>query len=96
MQYVVNFNNDFQKIILCISDISFAKQKDRYSRGLKPYIWKEMYTQEYGSLNGAIPDAKWIEAAHRRIRVPKMTEKKTPRGGSEYAGDTHGHREHPA
>ena len=46
MKDVINFNSDFQKIILDIPDISLAEQLDRYTRGLKPYIWIEMCTQD--------------------------------------------------
>ena len=77
---VVHFNNDFQKIILDIPDISLAEQLDRYTRGLKPIIWKEMCTQDYASLTEAMRDAERIEAAHRRIRVPKMIKHKASRG----------------
>ena len=35
---VVNFNNDFLKVILDISDISLTEQMDCYTRRLKPEI----------------------------------------------------------
>ena len=34
-----SFNEEFQKIILNIPDISSEEQVDRYTRGLKSYIW---------------------------------------------------------
>lgn len=37
---VATFNDDFLKIILDIPNISMEEQLDRYSRGLKPHIWK--------------------------------------------------------
>ena len=83
MKDIVNFNSDFQKIILDIPDISVAEQLDRYTRGLKPYIWKEMCTQDYASLTEAMRDAERIEAAHRRLRAPKLIKTKAPRGGGE-------------
>ena len=43
MKNVVQFNTDFQKTILDISDISFAEQLDRYICDLRPYIWKNVY-----------------------------------------------------
>ena len=57
MKDVVLFNNDFQKIVLDIPEISLAKQLERYTRGLKPYIWKEMCTLDYGNLTEAMQDA---------------------------------------
>ena len=47
MKDVSSFNDDFQKIILDIPNISVEEQIDRYTRGLKPYIWKELCTKEY-------------------------------------------------
>ena len=83
MKDITSFNSDFQKIILDIPDIALAEQLDRYTRGLKLYIWKEMCTQDYASLTEAMRDAERIEAAHLRVRGPKMIKIKTKRGGSE-------------
>ncbi len=44
---VAAFNDDFQCIILDIPNISVDEQIDRYTRGLKRYIWKELCTNEY-------------------------------------------------
>lgn len=44
---VASFNEDFQKIILEIPNISMEEQVDRYTRGLKSYIWKELCTNDY-------------------------------------------------
>lgn len=63
---VVSFNEDFQKIILEIPGISTEEQIDRYTRGLKPYIWKELCTKDYKKLADAMRDAERIESAHRR------------------------------
>ena len=60
---------------------------DRYTRGLRPHIWKEMCTQDYGSLTEAMRDTERIEAAHRRIRTPKALKIKPTRGESEGGGD---------
>ena len=68
MKDVLKFNHDFQRIILDIPDISTSEQIDRYTRGLKPYIWKEMCTKDYGNLTDAMRDAKHIEAAHKRLK----------------------------
>lgn len=63
---VVSFNEDFQKIILEIPGISVEEQIDRYTRGLKPYIWRELCTKDYKKLADAMRDAERIESAHRR------------------------------
>ena len=68
-------------------NISLAEQIDRYTRGLKPYIWKEMCTQDYASLTEAMRDAERMEAAHRRMRAPKTIKTKTAVGGSEGRAD---------
>ena len=39
----VNFIKHFHKNILDIHGIYLAEQLDRYTRGLKPYIWKNTY-----------------------------------------------------
>lgn len=66
------FNDDFLKIILDIPNISVEEQLDRYTRGLKPHIWKELCTREYENLTDAMRDAERVESAHRRL---------TPRAG---------------
>lgn len=63
---IVSFNEDFQKIILEIPGISTEEQIDRYTRGLKPYIWRELCTKDYKKLADAMRDAERIESAHRR------------------------------
>ena len=50
---VASFNEDFQQIILDIPGISVDEQIDRYCRGLKSYIWKEMCTKEYKTLQSS-------------------------------------------
>lgn len=67
---VTTFNQDFQNILLDIPDISMKEQVDRYTRGLKLYIWKELCTKDYGNLADAMKDAERVEAAHRRIGNP--------------------------
>ena len=37
---VVTFNQYFQEILLDIPDIAMKEQADRYTRGLKLYIWR--------------------------------------------------------
>lgn len=72
------FNEDFLHIVLDIPNISVEEQIDRYTRGLKPYIWKELCTRDYTELSEAMRDAERIEAAHRRFptrRVPNAQRK---------------------
>ena len=63
---VSTYNEDFQQIVLDIPGISIDEQVDRYTRGLKHYIWKEMCTKEYKKLSDAIQDAERIESAFGR------------------------------
>lgn len=64
---VQTFNDDFQKIILDIPNISMEEQVDRYTRGLKPYIWKELCTNDYKDITEAMRNAERVEAAHKRV-----------------------------
>ena len=63
---VSSFNEDFNKILLDIPDIGPKDQIDRYSRGLKSYIWKALCTKEYETLTDLMRDAERIEAAYKR------------------------------
>ena len=63
---VATFNEDFLRIILDIPDISMSEQIDRYTRGLKTYIWREMCTKDYIDITQAMRDAERVEAAHGR------------------------------
>ena len=71
---VPSFNDDFQRIVLDIPNISVEEQIDRYTRGLKPYIWKELCTREYTSLNDAMRDAERVESAHKRLNKNPRTD----------------------
>lgn len=62
------FNEDFQKIILNLPNMSTDEKIDRYTRGLKPFIWKELCTKNYDDLVMVMRDAERIEAAHRRFK----------------------------
>ena len=42
---VATFNEDFLRIILDIPNINVEEEIDRFTRGLKPYIWREMCTK---------------------------------------------------
>lgn len=63
---VQQYNEDFLKIVLDIPNISMEEQLDRYTRGLRSYIWKELCTNEYKSLTEAMKDAERVESAFRR------------------------------
>ena len=65
---VPSFNNGFQSILLDIPNISIDEQIDRYSRGLKSYIWKELCTKDYKKLSELMQDAERVESAHKRTR----------------------------
>ena len=65
MKDVEIFSRDFLKLVLEIPYISMDEQIDRYSRALKPYIWKELCTKEYTDLSQLMKDAERVEAAHR-------------------------------
>ena len=77
------FNDDFQKIILDIPNISVEEQIDRYTRGLKPYIWKELCTREYHQLNDAMRDAERVESAHKRLGKPPKQDQRPPKNHQE-------------
>jgi hypothetical protein len=60
---VPSYNTDFLKIILDIPHIGIDEQIDRYARGLKPYIWSELCTTDYTTLETLMRDAERIESA---------------------------------
>ena len=74
------YNEDFQKILLDIPNITMEEQLDRYARGLKSYIWKELCTKEYNSLGELMEDAERVEMAHRRFgrTTPKIGPSEKP------------------
>lgn len=77
---VPTYSEDFQRILLDIHTITMEEQLDRYARGLKSYIWKELCTKEYTSLGELMRDAERVEMAHRRFgRVaPKLGNSERP------------------
>lgn len=87
---VPSFNEEFLRIILDIPNISEEEKIDRYTRALKPYVWKEMCTNEYAELSEAMADAERIEAAHRRINKKSLRTSMTSRSsyGSSDSGVT--------
>ena len=87
---VSSFNEYFQKILLDIPNITTEQKIDRYSRGLKSYIWRELCTKEYASLSELMRDAERIEMAHRRLtsstskfgNPPKQAQTRTSEPGA--------------
>ena len=78
---VPTFNDDFNKILLDIPDIGVKDQIDRYSHGLKPYIWKALCTKEYETLADLMRDAERLQSAYRRSSV-------RPNGGTSKSGES--------
>lgn len=60
---VSQFNEEFQKIIMDIPNISPEEAIDRYLRGLKRQIQTELCTKEYENLNDILSDALKVEAS---------------------------------
>jgi hypothetical protein len=60
---VPSYNTDFLKIILDIPHIGLDEQIDRYARDLKSYIWSELCTTDYLSLEALMRDAERVESA---------------------------------
>lgn len=66
------YNEEFLRIVLDIPNISMEERIGRYTRGLKDFIWKEICTKEYESINDAMGEAERVESACRRITYPAM------------------------
>lgn len=70
---VESFNSDFMSILIDIPDIAEAEKLDRYSRGLKSYIWEALCTKTYQRLEDLMTDALRVENAkrgrHQKARV---------------------------
>eukprot|EP00170_Pyropia_yezoensis_P002209 contig_9276_g2213 len=67
MKDVASYNKSFQSIILDIPDITMTEQIDRYSRGLKSYIWAALCLKQYDTLDAVMRNALRVEAAKRGI-----------------------------
>lgn len=65
----MTLHEDFHKIPVDRLNISIEKQADCYTRDLKPYIWKELWTEDYESLAEAVRDAKSVEWAHCQGKI---------------------------
>lgn len=62
------YSQSFLEIVLDIPSITEDEKIDRYARGLKPYIWEELCTVNYNSLNELMSDAERVESAKSRSR----------------------------
>lgn len=62
---VTTYNETFQSIVLDIPSITMPEKIDRYSRGLKSYIWEVLCTKQYDSVETLMVDALKVEAAKR-------------------------------
>jgi hypothetical protein len=60
---VPSYNTDFLKIILDIPHIGLEEQIDRYARGLKSFIWSELCTTDYTSLEALMRDAERVKSS---------------------------------
>lgn len=74
MKDVASYNKSFQSIVLDIPDITMTEQVDRYSRGLKSYIWEALCLKRYDTLDEVMLDALKVEAAKRGVRRISNTE----------------------
>ena len=68
MKDVSSFNTDFLRIVLDIPDITESEKIDRYTRGLKPYIWEVLCTKDYTNLEVIMTDALKVEAVKKGHR----------------------------
>jgi hypothetical protein len=69
---VPSYNTDVLKIILDIPHIGLDEQIDRYARGLKSYIWYELCTTDYTSLEAPMRDAEKVESAKGTLFNPNQ------------------------
>ena len=74
--------------LLDIPDIGMKDKIDRYSRGLKAYIWKVLCTKEYVTLSDVMRGAERIGSAYKRSGNSSMTKRrgKFGNGGSGSSG----------
>jgi hypothetical protein len=72
----------FLEIILDIPMITKDEKNDRYSRGLKIFIWEELCTNNYTCLDELMNDAELVEAAKGRKYQAWLGDRGVPRGES--------------
>jgi hypothetical protein len=66
LKSVYVYSQSFLEIVLDIPSITEDEKIDRYSRGLKSYIWEELCTNNYTTLDALMNDAERVEAAKGR------------------------------
>jgi hypothetical protein len=76
------YSQSFLEIILDLPSITEDEKIDRYCRGLKPYIWEELCTKVYKTLDEVMNDAERVEAAKSRKFGIQFENKGVLRGGS--------------
>lgn len=64
----LQLQQSLQSIILDIPDITMAELIDRFSRGLKSYIWNFLCLNNHDTLHIIMLDALKVEAAKRGTR----------------------------
>lgn len=62
----MNFNKDFQKILIEKPSISIEEQNDCCKRYLEAYIWKNLCTKNYENLAEKMRGAERVDSAHCR------------------------------
>ena len=85
---ISTYNEDFLKIVLDIPNISMEEQIDRYTRGMKPYIWRELCTKEYSTLLEAMKDAERVESAYKRSNTGSKLNKRNGQGNHGNQGNS--------
>lgn len=82
MKDVASCNESFQAIILDILDSTMTELIDRYSRGLKGYLWETQCLKHYETLDAIMLGALKVEAAKRGVRrVPNTDNAVTAHNG---------------
>lgn len=76
-----SFNEDLRGILPKISNITIEDQIKRFAGGLKPCIWRVLYTKEYSGLGYLMRDAEDVGSAHRlQFRnTPKISDDNEPK-----------------
>lgn len=78
----MSFNETFQKILIDILNISVEGQIERYTEGPKPYISKEVCTNDEERFAEAKRDAELVESARRRDGLATGNSKKVSADGA--------------
>lgn len=76
------YSQSFLEIIMDLPTITEDEKIDRYCRGLKTYIWEELCTKAYTSLDDVMNDAERVESAKGRKLDLAPTSKGILRGAN--------------